>query len=189
MPLASLKDLYAETLQDLHSVEDQLVRALPKFAAAAAAPELRAAFARHAVVTEAQSERLGLLLAELGAKPAGKCRAMAGLIAEATAEAKKATHPAVLDLALIGNALQVEHYEIVAYECARTYARRLGYKQAVSLLGQSLEEEEEEEERLNLMAQAVILFEAEAAPPRGTSKAAPRKGQAKVKPAPNRRSR
>jgi ferritin-like metal-binding protein YciE len=164
MPLASLHDLYVEELRDLHSAEDQLVKALPKMAAASAAPELRRAFERHAVLTEGHAERLGLILGGLGAKNTGKkCKAMAGLIAEAEESVKTRSHPAVLDLALIGAALKVEHYEIVGYECVRSYARRLGFDEAVVLLGQTLEEEEEAEERLALMSEAVILVEAAAA--------------------------
>jgi ferritin-like metal-binding protein YciE len=164
MPLTSLRELYVGELQDLRSAEDQLLKALPRMAGAAAAPELRASFERHARATEQQAERLGLVLGGLGEKAVGKkCKAMAGLLAEARGVLDPAAHPAVLDLALIGVALRIEHYEIVGYECARTYAKRLGFKDAAALLAQTLEEEEEEEERLSLLAQSVILFKAEAA--------------------------
>ncbi|HEX3148203.1 MAG TPA: DUF892 family protein [Gemmataceae bacterium] len=173
MPLQTLHDLYVEELRELVSAEDQLVKALPQLAKAASAPELRTAFARHAAETEGHTERLGLILGALDIKTTSiKCKAMAGLIAEAKDLMKMDAHPAVLDLALIGAALRIEHYEIAAYECARTYARRLGHKDAVHLLAQTLEEEEEEEERLGLMADAVILVEAAAA-----TKAAKTKGR------------
>jgi ferritin-like metal-binding protein YciE len=177
MPLQSLHDLFVEELRELVSAEDQLVKALPRFAKAAAAPELQAAFKRHAILTEGHTERLGLILGALGTKvTAIKCKAMAGLIAEADDLVKMDAHPAVLDLALIGAALRIEHYEIVGYECARKYAKHLGYKDAIRLLAQTLEEEEEEEERLGLMADAVILFEAAAA-----SKTPAKKKAARVK--------
>lgn len=187
MPLASLHDLYVEELWDLHSAEEQLLKALPRMAKGAAAPELRAAFERHARVTEQQAERLALILGGLRAKPTGKkCKAMAGLIAEVRDVLAVDAHPAVLDLALIAASLRIEHYEIVGYECLRTYARRLGFKEATALLAEALEEEEEAEERLSLLAKAVILFEAEAAKPgevavkkakpKGARKATARKG-------------
>jgi ferritin-like metal-binding protein YciE len=173
MPLTSLRDLYVDQLRDLHSAEEQLVKALPRLAKGAAAPELRTAFERHALVTEQQAERLGLIFSGLGVKPAGKkCKAMAGLIAEARDVLTSDAHPAVLDLALIGAAQRIEHYEIVGYEAVRTYAKRLGFKDAAALLGKTLDEEEEAEERLGLLARAVILFEAEAAV--GSPKARPR---------------
>jgi ferritin-like metal-binding protein YciE len=183
MPLASLRDLYVEELLDLSSAEAQLVRALPKMAQAAAAPELRTAFERHAALTEAHSERLGLILGNLGIDPPAKrCKAMTGLIAEAADATAKDAHPAVLDLALIGAAKRIEHYEIVGYECARAYAQRLGYKEAVALLGQTLEDEEEAEERLTLLADAVIFLEAELARPGdAVKKVALRKTRPKAK--------
>jgi ferritin-like metal-binding protein YciE len=184
MPLAALHDLYVEQLQCLHGAEDQLLKALPRMAEGAAAPELRASFERHARVTEQQAERLGLILGGLGVKATGKkCKAMAGLIAEARDVLDSATHPAVLDLALIGAALRIEHYEIVGYECVRTYAKRLGFKDATALLAQTVEEEEEAEERLSLLAQSVILFEAEAAKPDATRNRKAGSGPAKKKPA------
>ena len=182
MPLASLHDLYVDELRDLHSAETQLARALPRLAKAAAAPELRRAFERQSVLTEGQAERLGLILGDLGVPAAGKkCKAMAGQIAEARAAVDGAAHPAVLDLALIGVARRIAFYEIVGYECVRAYARRLGYKEAVALLGRTLEEEEETEERLTLLADAVILFEAEAARPGDVKKSGTRKTAAKAK--------
>jgi ferritin-like metal-binding protein YciE len=188
MPLAALHDLYIEQLRDLHSAEDQLVKALPRIAEGSAAPELRASFERHARVTEQQAERLGLILGGLGVKATGtKCKAMAGLIAEARDVLDSATHPAVLDLALIGAALRIEHYEIVGYECVRNYAKRLGFRDATALLAQTLEEEEEAEERLSLLAQSVILFEAEAAKSVETRNRKARSARAKGKPAPKQR--
>jgi ferritin-like metal-binding protein YciE len=166
MPLTSLRELYVEGLRDLYSAEAQLLKAVPRLAKGAAAPELRTAFERHALLTEKQGERLGLIFGGLGEKPGGKkCKAMAGLIAEAKDILAADAHPAVLDLALIAAAQRIEHYEIVGYEAVRTYARRLGFKEATALLAQTLEEEEEAEERLTLLAGAVILFEAEAASP------------------------
>jgi ferritin-like metal-binding protein YciE len=76
---------------------------------------------------------------------------------------------------VIGAARRIEHYEIVGYEGVRTYAMRLGFKDAAALLGKTLDEEEAAEERLGLLAQAVILFEAEAAKPDRAKKAGPRK--------------
>lgn len=83
----------------------------------AAAPELRAAFARHAALTEGQSERLGRILSELGVKAGGKkCKALAGMIAAAKDVLAADAHPAVLDLALITKAHRIEYSEIVGYE-------------------------------------------------------------------------
>ena len=44
MSLDSLHDLYVEELRDLYNAENQLLKALPRMAKAATAPELKAAF-------------------------------------------------------------------------------------------------------------------------------------------------
>ena len=44
MTLGNLEDLLVQQLQDLYSAEIQVVDALPKMAAAAAAPQLKSAF-------------------------------------------------------------------------------------------------------------------------------------------------
>ena len=45
--LESLRDLLIEELQDLHSAETQLVKALPKMAKAASNSDLKAGFTEH----------------------------------------------------------------------------------------------------------------------------------------------
>ena len=113
MPLDSLRDLYVEGLKDLYSAENQLLKALPRMAKAATAPELRAAFAEHLEVTRGQVERLERVFEGLGASPKGKkCRAMEGLIEDGREVMTEDGDPAVIDAALICAAQKVEHYEI-----------------------------------------------------------------------------
>jgi len=45
--LQTLHDLYVDELKDLYSAEQQLLKALPKMAKAASAPELAEAFKSH----------------------------------------------------------------------------------------------------------------------------------------------
>ena len=47
MSMDSLKDLYIDELKDLYNAENQLVKALPKMAKKASAPELKRAFQDH----------------------------------------------------------------------------------------------------------------------------------------------
>jgi hypothetical protein len=47
MKIQSLEDLLADQLKDLYSAENQLVKALPKMAKAATAPDLRRGFEEH----------------------------------------------------------------------------------------------------------------------------------------------
>jgi len=63
---------------------------------------------------------------------------------------------AVIDAALIASAQRVEHYEIAAYGCLRTYAQLLGLEQAVQLLQQTLEEEEAADKKLTQLGESGI---------------------------------
>ena len=76
MKINTLQDLYVEELRDLHSAETQLVKALPKVAAAATSDELRAAFEDHLEQTREHVERLNQIFEGLGESPKGKkCKA------------------------------------------------------------------------------------------------------------------
>lgn len=164
MPLDSLHDLYVDELKDLYNAENQLLKALPRMAKAATAPELKAAFAEHLEVTRGQVVRLDTIFAGLGASPKGKkCKAMEGLIAEGKEIIDEDGDPAVIDAALIAAAQRVEHYEMAGYGCVRTFAKLLGYADAVALLQETLDEEGEADQTLTGLAESVINVRADAA--------------------------
>ncbi|MBN9121444.1 MAG: ferritin-like domain-containing protein [Planctomycetes bacterium] len=186
MSLDSLHDLYVDELKDLYSAENQLLKALPRMAKAATAPELKAAFTEHLEVTRGQVARLEQIFEELGVSPKGKkCKAMEGLIEEGKELMQEDGDENVMDAALIAAAQRVEHYEMAGYGCVRTFAHLLGYEDATALLQETLDEEGEADKKLTALAESVINVEAadeegaeeeEAAP-------APRSGAAKRKPA------
>ena len=53
-----LEELLVDELKDIYSAENQIIKALPKMAKAASAPELKRAFERHLEETRRQVERL-----------------------------------------------------------------------------------------------------------------------------------
>ena len=127
MSMDSLKDLYIDELKDLYNAENQLVKALPKMAKKASAPELKRAFQDHLEQTKGHVDRLEKIFKGLGEKPSGKtCKAMKGLVEEGAEIIKEDGDPSVLDAALIGAAQRVEHYEIAGYGVVRTFASLLG---------------------------------------------------------------
>src|SRR5438445_817658 len=142
MPNEGLKELYIDELKDLYSAENQLVKALPKMAKAASSEELRSAFEEHLEETKNQVQRLETIFRELDESPKGKkCKGMEGLIEEGAGIINEDGADSVRDAGLIAAAQRVEHYEIAAYGCARTFAGRLGFEEAVNLLQESLDEE------------------------------------------------
>lgn len=162
MALETLHDLLIEELKDLYSAENQLVKALPKMAKAATAPELRAAFEEHLEVTKGQVERLEAIFQGFNASPKGKkCVAMEGLIKEGSELITENDKSSVLDAGLICAAQKVEHYEMAGYGCARTFARLLGYEDAANSLQETLDEEGEADQALTELAETIINVEAE----------------------------
>src|ERR1700733_13185731 len=109
MAVETLKDLYIDELKDLYSAENQLVKALPKMAKAASAPDLRRGFEEHLEQTRGHVERLEQACEELGVTPKGKkCVAMEGLIEEGKELLEEDMAPALLDAGLIAAAQKVE---------------------------------------------------------------------------------
>src|ERR1700679_1189009 len=143
--MSELKELLVEQLQDLLNAEDQIVGALPKMAAAARSPQLKAAFDKHLLQTQGQADRLQRALELLGADIKSKpCLGMKGLLEEGQETIKDAEDrdEFAADLALIAAAQKVEHYEISGYGTAKCLAKHLGERDVAKLLSQTLGEEE-----------------------------------------------
>jgi ferritin-like metal-binding protein YciE len=159
MELNSLFDVLVEELTDLHSAEEQLVAALPNLAAAAHSYELRDAFEAHLNETVGHVERLQQAFVDVGLEtiPAGTCKAMRGLLQEATDVIKATGDPVAIDAALIGAAQRIEHYEIAGYGTARALAGELGFDTTRALLDDTLGEESNANKLLTKLAAGGFL--------------------------------
>jgi Mn-containing catalase len=154
-----VKELLIEELQDLLHAETQLTAALPKMAEAANNPKLKEAFEKHLVQTQGHVERLREAFELLGENSAPKpCKAMMGLVQEGeeTIEEGADKDPIAADLALIGAAQKVEHYEIASYGTARNLARQIGELACARLLTYTLGEEESADFLLTAIADPLI---------------------------------
>ena len=164
MSLNSLRDLWIEEMRDLYNAENQLLKALPKMAKAASAPELKQAFESHLEETKTHVERLEEIFEKLDKKPSGKtCKAMKGLVEEGSEMMKEDGPDEVIDAGLIAAAQRVEHYEMAGYGAARTFASILGEDDAEDLLQQTLDEEGAADEKLTEIAESIVNEEAEEA--------------------------
>src|ERR1043165_5711358 len=158
-----LQEIFFEELEDIYNAEEQLIKALPKMAKAAQEQELKDAFSQHLSETENHVERLEQLFELFGKTPRGKkCKAMAALIGEGEDLISDHEDTSGLDAVLICAAQKVEHYEIAAYGCLRTWAKIMDKEEAVSLLQQTLDEEEAADEKLNQIAERSNRVAAEA---------------------------
>jgi ferritin-like metal-binding protein YciE len=157
MALDSMQELFLNELKDVLNAEKQLVRALPRMAKAAQSRELQQAFTKHLRETEGHVQRLERIFKALGETPRGKqCKGMAGLVEEGKEIMEEDGAPEVIDAALIAAAQRVEHYEIAAYGCLRTYAQLLGETEADKLLEQTLREEEATDQALTALGEGGI---------------------------------
>ena len=153
MALNTLADLFHDELRDILNAEQQIVKALPKMVAKATSPELAKAFQDHLKETQQQVERVQNAFADTGKSPRAKtCEAMKGLLVEAGEMMKTEADSDVMDAILIACAQKVEHYEIATYGTLCTWARSLGYENALELLKQNIDEEEAADKKLSALS-------------------------------------
>jgi len=157
--MPQIRELLVEELQDLLNAESQLLKALPKMAAAAHNPKLREAFEKHLAQTQLHVDRLAKVFEMLGEEPQSKpCKAMRGLIEEGeeTIQEGGEKEDIAADLALITAAQKVEHYEISGYGTVRALARQIREFDVAQILSHTLGEEESTDHLLTEIAKPLI---------------------------------
>jgi ferritin-like metal-binding protein YciE len=145
----ALDDMFHDMLKDVYYAEKQILKALPKMAKAAKAPELRAAFETHRNETEGHVERLSEVFETIGKAPGGKpCDAILGILEEGKAVMEDYADSPALDAGLVASAQAVEHYEMTRYGTLKAWAQQLGHTDAVKLLDATLAEEKKTDDLL-----------------------------------------
>lgn len=138
------------SLQNLYSVETQLVNALPGIIKAVSNVSLKSAIAAHLEQTKEHVKRLDQVF-HLLVKPikSTTCVAMKQLISDGGKICKSGTKGHVKDVAIIGAAMKVEQYEIACYLAAIKQAQVLNSPKIVSLLTSTLHEEQAASKKLS----------------------------------------
>lgn len=161
MKIKTLDDLYLDQLQDMHSSERQIIKALPKMAKAANHKDLKAGFNKHLTETKEQLKRLDRILKDLGKGPGRKvCEATKGLVEEGSGIVEADADEEVRDAGLICAAQKIEHYEIASYGCLCAFASQLGRDADIKLLEKTLDEEKNTDQKLTDLAESVVNAEA-----------------------------
>lgn len=151
-----LRKLFLDELRDLYDAENRIVKALPKMAKAAESEKLRSGFQGHLEQTKEHVERLKQIMTSMDEKASGKkCPGMVGILEEGEELMDEDYEGSVKDAALISAAQRVEHYEIAAYGCVRTWAQALGENEAAELLEKTLKEEKETDAKLTELAEQI----------------------------------
>lgn len=154
--MKTLQEAFEHTLQDIYWAENALTKALPKVSKAVNNEDLRAAIDEHLKETKGHVTTLQAVFKSIGQKAEGeKCDAMAGILKEADGLMEEASGHA-LDVALIGAAQAVEHYEIARYGTLREWAKELGHDEAHTLLSSILDEEKAANSKLTALAVTAV---------------------------------
>src|SRR4029077_21243033 len=115
------------------------------------------ALKKHCDESRLHLERLELIFTHWGEhRRTTSCAGLAGIVQKADARLTQAATDDARDAAIIGVAQRIEHYEIAAYGCARSYARLLSGLDEARRLQETLDEEGRADHRLTEIAEAHI---------------------------------
>jgi ferritin-like metal-binding protein YciE len=160
----TLDELFHDTLKDIYYAEKKILSSLPKMAKAAQSMDLKAAFEKHEGETGGQIDRLEKVFEIIEAPARGKkCDAIEGILDEGKEIMEEYKGSPALDAGLLAAAQAVEHYEISRYGTLKAWAEKLGLKQAVALLDETLQQEKKTDADLSKIAESAINTQAEAA--------------------------
>jgi ferritin-like metal-binding protein YciE len=155
--MKTLHELFVDGIKDMYNAEKQLTKALPKMAKMASDQRLKEGFQNHLRQTEEHARRVEQAAATIGEKPSGMvCKAMKGLVEEASEHMKELKPSSCADAELIQLAQKVEHYEIGSYGTLCEWARLMGHEEAMNLLQQNLDEEKETDMLLTEIAESEV---------------------------------
>lgn len=160
MPISNLRQLFEHKLVDLHSMETQIIEALPKMVTEATDQKLKAALREHLEVTKEQLERLNELDEQLNfKKETVVCEGIKGILKEGEKSLGEIDDSATKDAAIIAAAQSVEHYEMAGYMSAEAFARQLDLNEVTDVLKKSLQEEKESDAMLGGLAKGWLFSE------------------------------
>src|SRR5215204_1122685 len=154
MNVDDFKRMYVIELQELRSVEEQLVEALPRMAELVQHPQLRHALNSHLQETKRHLDHLDQLLRGYGVSTREhEDGSMRAIIREAERWANIVSDSDSRDAGIIASAQRVEHYEIAVYGTLATWARQLGLREDERVLHAILAEEKRANENLSRLAE------------------------------------
>ncbi len=163
MKLESLRDLFEIELRYAYDCEQKLVKkGLPTMIENCSSPELRSGLQQHLQETQNHVRRLEQVFSIIGAEPKTDGNDIFDKMASAVKDSISHTDDgsAVRDAALIVNGNGVEHYEMAIYGSLLSFARQLGFQDALSLLEQTLNEEKAADAKLTQIGETLINTQA-----------------------------
>src|SRR3954463_3273068 len=149
------RDLLALELQQIHSAESQLSRALPRINKEVESQQLRQMLEQRLREGEQVIAEVEAALEELEESPGRRKNVAAeGLINDAREHVQEIEAGPALDAVLIGAVQKTEHYCIAAWGTARALAQAVGQKTVVRSMEHALKEGKAMDEKLTQLAES-----------------------------------
>ena len=153
MAVNTLQEKFLGQLPFVYYSEKQFVEGQSKMAAMATDPTLKAGIEKHMQETKGQVTVLENVFLAFGKKPEEKtCPICVGLLKSTDAAMQEAGNSAIRDVAIGGEAMLIENYEIAAYKGLVGQAQAMGRDDVVALLQQNLQQEENTAQQLEQSA-------------------------------------
>jgi ferritin-like metal-binding protein YciE len=158
MKVENLRELFELGLCYAYDCEQKLVKkGLPKMIESSSTPELRAALDQHLQETRTHISRLERVFANIGAEAKTKDNDILDEMTDAAEDMISAIDASPLrDAALIVSGNQVEHYEMATYGSLVAFAQQLGFREAATLLEQTLNEEKAADAKLTQIGETRV---------------------------------
>ena len=151
-------NLFIKELQNVYSVEKQIIAALPKMIEGASSSKLKEALRHHLKETKEQLKRLNTIALELGEGITGfKSDAIAGLIKDGSKVLRAHYDKPSKDAAIISACQRIEHYEIAVYGVLKALARHLNLRHVEELLIETAKEEGHANKTLTELAEGNLF--------------------------------
>jgi ferritin-like metal-binding protein YciE len=150
-------ELLVLELQQIHSAETQLARALPRLAKTAESQKLKQMLDQRLEQGERLIEEIDSVFEELGESPGRRKNVAAeGLINDAREHVQEVAPGPALDAVLIASIQKTEHYCIAAWGTARSLAEATQQQTAVKAMERALKEGKTMDEELTQLAEKEI---------------------------------
>ncbi len=144
MAIKTLEEKFHHELADIYDAEHQFLDAQREMLPQATNEQVKKLLEQHIKQTEGQITVLEQAFVALGQEPTRiKCQGAAGIVAENKKTLKEvSSNPALVNLAIAGGSVKVEHYEIVAYRALVAAAEAMNQSKVMKLLQRNLVQEE-----------------------------------------------
>ncbi|ROU03758.1 DUF892 family protein [Histidinibacterium lentulum] len=155
MAIESLKDVYIEQVQDMHSACTQSIKATRMLNEVAQDGALTEALEAGIAGIERGREAMAEIARRHGADPAGEhCKGMEGLVAEAKADVIDEDYADMdaRDAAIVTQYQRMAHYAIAGYGTILAFARRLGLEDDAATVAECLEKSYDGDRRFTEIA-------------------------------------